>query len=567
MNRVDTFHRYSQVARLIKQQFGHLGAALYEGESRDEFSLHIREVNLTWLIGPFLNLTETLFDADFKIKVSLQVHSVAATISIERVDGNNLIVWPEPDVRCIEDVTTSLPSEAVEIFGKLETSIRSGASVEFNVLTALLRELNSMGVRFAIGMDFYLNKIPINDALRRDTTVPKTSRVFSFLFPEGLLQILGKSSISELEGMLFEEGIRTVLVVFGMEGLLRGDSLSVCGLCPEEDLISCLTDDPDPTKGMRVTESLRFRNSICNWQATSSQLLPDIFEVVRDEAVDSAQCKMIHEELTLFQGLLAILSMASRVSEDETGCYHVEFRGYRLVMFEVDKAKVREKLSHVEDLFDLYRWAYEGWSGDKVEITRNIVSLSADSLDGFMQNASDIYKSARSSYQFYLKRNIDAYFETRRKIREAIEKFADDTAGETLRLTKETSENVFKTAGLVAAVVVAAIVKPESTYLAGFIGSLVIAVFLCIVLFYHLQTIRRAVLNRKLQYNDYISSYSESLDEHEIADFLRNETLEKQQEFFKRRHSIAQWIYRSLLLISVIFAIIFGVLQFSTGPG
>lgn len=401
MNRVDTFHRYSQVARLIKQQFGHLDAVLYEGESRDEFSLHIREVNLTWLIGPFLDLAETLYDADFKIKVSLQVHSVATTIAIERIDGSNLIVWPEPDVTYIDDVMNSLPSEAVETFNKLETSVRSEASVEFSVLTALLRELDSTGVRLAIGMDFYLNKIPINDALRRDTTVPKTTRILSFLFPEGLLKILRKSSISEIEGILFEEGVRTVLVVFGIEGLLWGNSLSVCGLCPEEDLISCLTDDPDPIKGKHFTESLRFRNSICNWQAASSQLLPDVFEVVRSEEVDNMQCKMIYEELTLFQGLLAILSMASRVSEDATGCYHVEFRGYKLVMFEVGKAKVREKLSHVENLIDLYRWTYEGWSGDKVEITRNIVSLSADSLDGFMQNANDIYKSARSSYQFY----------------------------------------------------------------------------------------------------------------------------------------------------------------------
>ena len=77
-----------------------------------------------------------------------------------------------------------------------------------------------------------------------------------------------------------------------------------------------------------------------------------------------------------------------------------------------------------------------------------------------MKNAEFILKSAKSNFQFFLKRSVELYFDKRIKVSEFLHKFSEEVSKSISGVTTELVNDLYKTIGIIVGVMIAGLVDP-----------------------------------------------------------------------------------------------------------
>lgn len=114
----------------------------------------------------------------------------------------------------------------------------------------------------------------------------------------------------------------------------------------------------------------------------------------------------------------------------------------------------------------LFQWAYENSTSDKLEIIRHIVSLqlSQNPLDNYallQGHVKQILETAKGNFKYLIRKNVELFFEKRLKLSEFIQKYNESIGENISTITNELVNNLYRTIGIILGVILAALINPN----------------------------------------------------------------------------------------------------------
>ena len=553
--RLQTFQLYATAVDALRTYFGDQHEALVGGESPSQYELSTEIEAFAWLKEDLPPLAASLLPARFRLRLTLTVHDFQAVLRIHGVAAQ-LEVDCESAGHLEGEPLGPLPAEAVEAFEALQNMLQAGiAGLPVGEVYNLLEVLAAGGATVGLSLQVFVDKNWINRRLVTDVNKNERPKVVSFLFPEALLVTLQRMSLASFEEEFCQYGRRTVIPVFGFSGCLNSDILSICGRGHESKLDAFLTKPLPDEVFQRAKKSLDFRQSQSLWVFPTTWLTPDVFALTAEPPAENSMGAEVCRQLKSFQALLSAIFLADYV-EFHDNQYWVEYRGLGRARLPVQRTTLLEHEPHLEALYQLYVYAYDGFSADKLEIAQQFSSLIAVNLAALCDRAAEIRDATKKTYDRALVEKVKDYFDARHKIQERIKTAVGETASSVIGLTRDVSADLYKISGVVAGAVASALLKPDLSLWAALGASLVIAVYMSLVIFYHLATLKRAYDIRMSQHSAYIQSFKDILRTAEIQAFLSDEHLGKAQVMFSEKCKWAMAIYAAFLTIAVIFGTI-----------
>jgi hypothetical protein len=158
--------------------------------------------------------------------------------------------------------------------------------------------------------------------------------------------------------------------------------------------------------------------------------------------------------------------------------------------------------------------------------------------------------AAKSNFQIYLRRSVEMYFDKRLKVSEFIQKFSEETGASVSALTSELINNLYKTVGLILAVIIAALVDPKQTPPVVYWTSLLYLIYIGFIFSYLLPAAYFRFSNKVQEYRHGIV---------ELHDVLSNEEiLRLQGNSFQR----ARWLFLIYFTVTNILYALLGLAAF-----
>ena len=216
-----------------------------------------------------------------------------------------------------------------------------------------------------------------------------------------------------------------------------------------------------------------------------------------------------------------------------------------------------ENEPYLNDVYQLYVYAFDSFSVDKLELARQFLSLSVDSIASLCSRATRIREATKAAYDNVLLGKVSDYFDSRQKIQEIIRTSIDETSTSIRNLSQDVSKDLYTIAGVIAIAVAGVILKPDlELRKAVMVVSLIIAAYMFLVILYHLGTLRQAYNVQMAQRSAYIRSFEEVLGSEEIDKFLGNEQLEDINTLFNNTLDNAYLIYSLILAATLVIAFV-----------
>jgi len=209
-----------------------------------------------------------------------------------------------------------------------------------------------------------------------------------------------------------------------------------------------------------------------------------------------------------------------------------------------------------EALYQLYRYAYDGSSADKLEIAQQFLSLAAKDLPALCASAVEIRDVTEKTYNQLLKGKVEEYFDARHKVQERVKTAIAETASSVIGLTREVSGDLYKIAGVLLGAAVGAFLEPKISAWAFLIAALLIMGYLSLVIFFHLRTMKQTYLLSMGQHRKYIGTFEDVLRDKEIKDALGDEQMGKAEAAFDKKYKQALVLYVLMLIGAALLAYI-----------
>ena len=449
----------------------------------------------------------------------------------------------------------------------LQDTLHSGAvALPVAEVWDLLDRLAVGGASIRLILHLFLDKIRVSKRLAASAKASERPKVVSFLFPEALAADLKQRSLDSLEKEYGQHGRRTVITVFGFAGWLSSDVIAVCGRGHEDKLADLLTRTLAEETLTRISKTLELRQSQSSWTFPTTWLTPDMFALTVCLPGDDAVGAEISRQLRVFQTLLSTIFLADSV-EFRDGEHWVEYRGLGRTRFPLKRAELESRAPEcAKALYQLYAYAYDGFSADKLEIAQQFLSLTAGNLTALCDGAGEVKDATKKTYDRALVDKTKDYFDARHKIQERIKTAVAETSGNVIDLTREVSADLYKIAGILVGAVVGAILKPDLSSWAFLGASLVIAVYLGLVILYHLATLKRTYRLRIEQHTGYIESFRDVLRAADIDNFLGDEHLGRAEAVFSSKCKQATGIYIFLLVGALVISVMSVIGLVGQGP-
>ena len=548
----DIFQHFVDVSAAIRQEFPN--APEIAQETVLQYSSSHEIPDLPWLQQRLPQLAEVLLSPpSFTLTLNISARGLKVTATIDRNAGGNLTL---SNVNSNDSALSmaSLPPEAQQTL-KQFVNLFANEPVDLNAMVQQATALTGHGVAVALTLDLYLDKQRLIRSLENATQGQLTTKIVAYLFQDQLIRKLETTTIDKFESEFLTNGKRTVFLVFDIAGRLSSAFITVCGHdqdgAVEDELRQSLTN---PTLA-KAADIHRFRQSQSFGNFAPKWLMPEFFSL--EAPPGSPNNAVLKRALQKFQPALAAIFMADFI-ETADGVYTVEYRGSRPNRFELDNAQLTAQQQHWPKLYGLYEFAYDGVSGDKLEIVQQFISQFADTIATLCAKATEIREAAKTTYDRTLKLRVEEYFEARQNVQERIQTAVAELTHEAITLSREVSADVYKVVGVIALAIAGSFFKADIGVIALMLGFLTIAVYLLIVVTYHLPTLNRATDLRKLQHDAYINSFNDVLTAGEIQNFLNNNNWREARTTFEKKLWWTKAIYWTLCIIS--FAVGAGIL-------
>lgn len=294
---------------------------------------------------------------------------------------------------------------------------------------------------------------------------------------------------------------RTLVVLCDSSGYLAGPALEVLGARQTEEPRR-LTVSPAAWRRFRdrAREVRELRDAEGSWPDAPPILTPAHLRVeARSPGLEASAARLAE-----MRNALAAAYLASAVHRTLDGALLLRFAGARPATCAITGPAATQPTSATSTvgaaelgaLAQLTTWAYALSSPDKLAIARECLArelppgreVSAADLDAA---AGSALEAARANFVLYLRGNTEQYFRLRQQALDAVTAYAASVRKSVGDLTSGVVDNVYRTVGLLAGVVIAALIQPSLSPLVTRIAAALYTLYMVFVLTYLLSARER----------------------------------------------------------------------------
>lgn len=289
-------------------------------------------------------------------------------------------------------------------------------------------------------------------------------------------------------------------------GYLAGVALEVIGAAgPAPD--EWLTLSPQAWRRFlaRVGQARALREEESAWSGLDLPLMPDHLRVI----ARMPGLEAVAEQLASLRAAVAACALAGDLSADGATAL-LRFAGTRPATLRLDLSSARAAIPLPRDgarrgadsrpaveqdsapLIALVDWAYRDASPDRLAIARDALGrelpVATDvTLAGVAAAAKPALAAARANLALYLRGSAERYFQARAAAQAAISAYAEATRKAVTDLTSDVVDNLFKTVGLIAGVVIAGLIQPSASRPVATVAAALYTIYVIFIMWYLLR--------------------------------------------------------------------------------
>ena len=256
---------------------------------------------------------------------------------------------------------------------------------------------------------------------------------------------------------------------------------------------------------------------------------------------------------------LAALELAASVQAGAVDVLLLRFSGepVRACALPADDADA-DDADAGEALSRLSAFAYGSETPDRLYIARDCLAhgFPADPRVSFVEleeAARRALPAATATFNLYLKRQTDHYFTARQQALDTVAAYAEGVRQSVGSLASDVVSDVYKTAGLLVAVIIAALIGPAHARLVWELGTIAYLAYLIFIVRFLLPARERRFALDGREVFDRLKAVSELTrdEKHEIW-----ETAARANAYFRHYLRLSRWIYYALAAAGLVFLLV-----------
>lgn len=312
-----------------------------------------------------------------------------------------------------------------------------------------------------------------------------------------------------------------------------------------------INDGKQPIDPFTINENCHFSNF------QSFPFSPDYFHLQKRTEKKTS----IEEKLDILTTLFSIVSIFD-ITTIKSTALHYKLTGYRTYEGEIPLTQFRSSYSSYEPFYFIFDWIYssKGNLADKIGIARNIISIYIDGKS--LAVDASILLSIKSSYNLYLKENINRYLEIRNKLFDDLSWISQKSGEIVEKFLTDYQKSIFTFLSFFISIFVIRIISAkEYTNIFSRDATILSFAFLGLSLIYlgfsrwNLQMEKKR-LTRK--YGNLKIRYKDLIEENDIEEILNKDSeFEYEKDFINQRVSVYTilWLLTILILMCAIISI------------
>lgn len=384
------------------------------------------------------------------------------------------------------------------------------------------------------------------------------------------------SALADWERLgILRDDCRTVVVLCESAGYLAGPALEVLGARQAEEP-RWLAPSPAAWRRFqqRAHEVRGLRDEEGNWPSAPRTLTPAHLNLEsRQPGLDATE-----RRLAALRAALAAAYLASSVQSASGSAHMLRFAGARPATCSIGEipaesarssrpspsripAKTAESAfpdaapAAWDALARLATWAYNHASPDKLAIARECLARELPAgrdvtLAEVAAAASAALEAAKANFVLYLRHNSERYFRVRQQALDAVSTYTAGVRKAVSDLTGDVVNNVYRTVGLLAAVVIAGLIQPSLSLAVARLAAGLYTLYIVFVLTYLISARERHYYLETADLDARLAAMPE-LSESERRRLRTQPSPER--AYFERYFLLSRAIYIALAALGLLF--------------
>lgn len=386
------------------------------------------------------------------------------------------------------------------------------------------------------------------------------TRVVAFYTSAAWHRLVSFPAIADWERLgMARDDARTLVVLCDAGGYLAGPALEVLGA--RQDTEPCwLSVSPSAWRRFRdrAAEVRSLRDEEGSWPDAPRILTPAHLRVeLRSPGQEACAARLAE-----MRGMLSAAYLASSVQQTASGACLLRFAGARPATCRFAGSPAGRAISPVPDdtatepraLAMLATWAYAHASPDKLTIARECLARELPagrevSLEELEVAASGALEAAKANFVLYLRGNTEQYFRVRQQALDAVSAYTAAVRKSVGDLTADVVDNVYRTVGLLAGVVIAALIQPSLSPLVTKVAAALYTLYMVFVLTYLLSARERRFQLESADLDAHLAAMPELSASERTR--LRDQPA-PERAYFERYFRISRVIYAALAALGLL---------------
>lgn len=354
-----------------------------------------------------------------------------------------------------------------------------------------------------------------------------------FVHTENFIQWFNRMDVEEV----FQRDKKAIVLLLDEIYMFENDFIAILGKCSIEQVLRKMEEAQ--CFSYNKQRMIEDRNSNCNWIGGTKFVTPDYFHF---ETADLTVGGNLEETFNKKLISLTVPFLAS-LTQVEYDIIQSTMNGYKTVKVNLS---IEVPVNKAASVYSLYSWVYASKTSDKLGILRNISSLylksdPAINLSLFCENIDDIFNSAKSSFEIYLRENVKLYFDQKKKIEESIQTKVKEITQDISSVLDLMNKNIFAAVGLIVGGMLSYI-NTGNKSLVLLALTLYIAFLFINTSFYGTYTFI-SVRQANKSFVSYIQYIKKTMTEDDVDNLVGDTVKDKKALFY--------WVWGAMLLLSV----------------
>lgn len=290
-------------------------------------------------------------------------------------------------------------------------------------------------------------------------------------------------------------------------------------------------------------EEIQKRNRISNWISRTRWITPRELFVAEEKFNDKIEGYLIKECTDLIIKSLANITIESENREKSV------FIGSKTIEIEFQSNEYNMK--SLQDLYNMYLWAFSDLSSDKISFVRNIIvsmvvaKCQGNIYDLIIKNSDWILTASKEAYKNFIGQSVEDYFESRLELVDTIKDNIGNINKNVDELINKNNTNLLSFIAVIATGLLTYTVNKASCILLLRVILIGYSLFL-------LTNILLAIPNIKRRNKQIVEEYNQNIEKYD-KNFKVQEPLELEKKHFKENN---KYIEKNLKIIKFLYSLI-----------